>query len=585
MLSKIMVVSIVISTYLSVQSMASEPVKIMPLGDSITKGNGSTNYTGYRKSLYLNLINSGYNIDFVGSQNDGNFPDTDHEGHAGWHADKEGTTNDIVGQVYGWLTDNPADIILLHIGTNDISVAGQNAAEISDILDEIEQYELDSGSEIIVILARIINRRNHDCDNTMGKSVTTAFNDDVEDMANIRISNGDKIIVVDMECNAGIDYVNDLVDDLHPNDTGYSKMANVWFNALTDFFFLAPQIISEPVTTGIANQLYIYDVDATGNPDPNYILTTFPEGMTIEPNGLIEWIPPEEGYYDIMVKASNGHILDANQSFTIAVSDLIAFDAVSSNSSSTNGFVLSWSHTVESGDNRILMVGAVAEDNKINDLTISSVDYNGISLNVVADSNAIAGTGVGSDRIKSELYYLLAPPVGTGTITVAYAGNVSKRCAGAISLKNVQQQHPEAVCSNSASDSNSISTNIVTLTDGAWVVDVIGGGNQLLFIPGHSQVERFDISSDSSAAAGSTLYSALAGQRAISWGTDSVLSNLVHSGVAVAPKQPDSFDMDDLLLLAQYWLQTGIYGPPDYNGDNEIDLADFVFLAGNWFGD
>ena len=45
--------------------------RIMPLGDSITRGTlGSSDDTGYRRSLFLQLIGAGYTVDFVGSEFD-----------------------------------------------------------------------------------------------------------------------------------------------------------------------------------------------------------------------------------------------------------------------------------------------------------------------------------------------------------------------------------------------------------------------------------------------------------------------------------------------------------------------------------
>ena len=46
----------------------------------------------------------------------------------------------------------------------------------------------------------------------------------------------------------------------------------------------APSITSTPLTTGVTGELYSYDVNAIGYPAPTYSLTTFPEGMTIDPN-------------------------------------------------------------------------------------------------------------------------------------------------------------------------------------------------------------------------------------------------------------------------------------------------------------
>src|SRR3990170_7126214 len=48
------------------------PVRVMPLGNSITRGVvGSTDNAGYRNDLYASLSASGYVVDMVGSQADG----------------------------------------------------------------------------------------------------------------------------------------------------------------------------------------------------------------------------------------------------------------------------------------------------------------------------------------------------------------------------------------------------------------------------------------------------------------------------------------------------------------------------------
>jgi lysophospholipase L1-like esterase len=216
-------------------SPASSTIGIMPLGDSITDGfTGSSDDTGYRRELYFLLTAAGYSVNFVGSQTSG-IPldfDRDHEGHGGFHADGSpaGDGEDIFDNVRDWLIDqqnngNPSDIVLLHIGTNDITVGGEDANEVDDILDEIDQYDPNTW----VIVARIINRVNY-------SQATTDFNNSVATMVQNRINLGDKLLLWDMENGAGIIYSDqpggDMFDDLHPNDTGYPKMANLWFSAV-----------------------------------------------------------------------------------------------------------------------------------------------------------------------------------------------------------------------------------------------------------------------------------------------------------------------------------------------------------------
>jgi len=219
--------------------------RIMPLGDSITVGSSSgadpddnDHYVSYRAALWDMLVAAEYDVDFVGSQQSGGaiLVDPDHEGYAAWTADQ------IRDSIYNWLDDmrllnTPVDIILLHIGTNDISgpqAPADIAAEVSQILDEIDDYESDFSEDIVVILALIINREDHVCPNA---SETTTFNNQVYTMALDRINTfGDKIEIVDMECGAGIDYQGqpngDMWDLYHPFETGYEKMADVWFSRL-----------------------------------------------------------------------------------------------------------------------------------------------------------------------------------------------------------------------------------------------------------------------------------------------------------------------------------------------------------------
>ena len=196
-------------------------ITIMPLGDSITRGSQSTGVNGYRRDLKDLLVSSGYDVNFVGSLQDGTFVDKQHEGWSGF------TVKQIRDNVYRYLTNHPAQIILLHIGTNSISddPSYTTPDEVASLLDEIDRYS----ETAIVILAEIINRNGYVCPS---QSTTSAFNNSVKAMALNRINDPvqpDKIVIVDMECSAGLNYNTDLADTVHPNDNGYEKMAAEWF--------------------------------------------------------------------------------------------------------------------------------------------------------------------------------------------------------------------------------------------------------------------------------------------------------------------------------------------------------------------
>ena len=231
--------------FLFPQLVFSASIRIMPLGDSITYDNNVDDEivprpvgqrTGYRQPLWLKLTQEGgYNVDFVGSVVAGQDAVPAfylyNEGHPGWRDE------DIADNIYGWLHDNPADVILLHIGTNDLNQNPNDtsAADVQAILDEIDRYEDNYGVAITVFLARIINTAAYGCSAGLP---TQIFNNNVAAMALGRAN--DKIVMVDLECGAGLDYgvdttapyMHDMYDNLHPNRSGYEKMADVWFEGL-----------------------------------------------------------------------------------------------------------------------------------------------------------------------------------------------------------------------------------------------------------------------------------------------------------------------------------------------------------------
>ena len=210
----------------------------MPLGDSITRGGGSSGEVGYRRPLYHHLVNNGYDVTFTGSLLNGSPVDFDieHEGHGSYRADQ------VRDNVYAWLNAHNADIVLLHIGTNDIAGSNQDVAEVEAILDEIDRWKLDHGADLTVIVARIVLRYDGI------DPATVAFNDAVETMVNDRIAAGDDLRMVDME--HALEYPTDLRDGVHPNDIGYAKMAQVWYDELIKFL-PPPSIPAEDI--GVTN--------------------------------------------------------------------------------------------------------------------------------------------------------------------------------------------------------------------------------------------------------------------------------------------------------------------------------------------
>jgi lysophospholipase L1-like esterase len=182
----------------------SQKIKIMPLGDSITFGSPEPGYGGYRHLLGTLLINDGYTIDFVGSRQN-------NEGHPGWTIPQ--IKNGIDSR--GWLETYQPDIILLHIGTNDIRQgnAASAPADLSALLDDI----LTRLPQTHVIVAQIVPFR---------RGPAPAHQSAI---LGIVASKGPRVSLVDMQ---NILSPSDYEEGIHPNAGGYDKMAHAWEPAI-----------------------------------------------------------------------------------------------------------------------------------------------------------------------------------------------------------------------------------------------------------------------------------------------------------------------------------------------------------------
>ncbi|OQW33453.1 MAG: hypothetical protein A4E19_03375 [Nitrospira sp. SG-bin1] len=203
---------------------ASAPVaKIMPLGDSITES--AAGQWTYRYFLWHRVKDAGYRIDFVGSMRGayGGSPvrtdfDMDHEGHSGWRADQ--ILDFLVG---GAAAVASPDIVLLHLGTNDLC-QGQDIPgtidEISRIIDLLRKVN----PAVAVVLAQSIPS-THGCHAEM-----PAFVAKLPDLAATKGTTVSPVMVVDQH--HGFDPTVMTWDGLHPNRQGESQMADRWFAAL-----------------------------------------------------------------------------------------------------------------------------------------------------------------------------------------------------------------------------------------------------------------------------------------------------------------------------------------------------------------
>ncbi|MFC1569426.1 T9SS type A sorting domain-containing protein [bacterium] len=234
---------------------AEKAVKIMPVGNSITAGehyNFPTleERTGYRKDLYWMLINSGYNVDFVGSQTHGIRPETDSNWYD-WNneAYPGSQINGIARKTKEALDVYKPDILLVHVGTNGGSWE-RKPGQVMAMLDSINAYSVDYDHPMTVFLCKIVKFFIEE-----NSAPISQFNINVADSVAARTGDKIKIIMVDMENGAGLDYTDNppdstavppyeggdywgrtypnlSYDKYHPNDKGNTKMAVKFYEEL-----------------------------------------------------------------------------------------------------------------------------------------------------------------------------------------------------------------------------------------------------------------------------------------------------------------------------------------------------------------
>ena len=206
-----------------------QTLRVMPVGDSITYGVGGTS-SGYRAFLERALLADGFTVDYVGTSTanaSAGLLDPDHCGYSGWYLTGNGSSN-IRDAIGGWLdrVDAP-HVVLLHIGTNDAKDGlplTDRPQALSDVLDTIAA----KAPQAHVIVTTVLKRTD---DAEKDANIEANFNAHIEAIA---AAHGEKVHFLDMR--ARLEYPADLADRLHPNDSGYRKMAEAWHGEITKLF-------------------------------------------------------------------------------------------------------------------------------------------------------------------------------------------------------------------------------------------------------------------------------------------------------------------------------------------------------------
>ncbi len=203
------------------------PLKIMPLGDSLTRGavdlNAANQYNavtinGYRLQLWNLLTAAGYNIDYVGSitkYGDASLPDHDEQATSGICIKTAASTCNGLTPMYpqtaGWLTTYQPDLVIMQGGGNDWTDSTMTNAKNESYLEQWIQ----------LVWATLPNAK-------IIVSGQSQWRPDVEALNKAYVqglqAQGKPIRFLPYADTIGVEA--NTIDDTHPNTAGYTMWGN-----------------------------------------------------------------------------------------------------------------------------------------------------------------------------------------------------------------------------------------------------------------------------------------------------------------------------------------------------------------------
>ena len=252
------------------------PIRIMPVGDSITAGTTDANWTypfsfSYRGALYTQLTGAGYDFQFVGESPEPwngipygvppvivgpDLRSVAQDGHRGYGGST--ITNITYGTGYdpgivaAMNVDNP-DLVLLMIGINDLYYYGNgsNPTVVNSALKNLTDMILATKPNVYMIVAQINTYK----DGTLNNS-TVAYNNYIRNtLVPGYITEGYNVSTVDQYANFlnpnGTFNQSLYSNIIHPNAAGYELMADTWFAGIEALPPIVPVIPPPgPVVSG-----------------------------------------------------------------------------------------------------------------------------------------------------------------------------------------------------------------------------------------------------------------------------------------------------------------------------------------------
>lgn len=298
----------------------SAPIRIMPIGDSITETN--TGHASWRYWFYKALVNDGYAIDLVGSQHGvfGGPPlysdfDADHEAHSAWQ------TATMAASIASFATTADPEVAILHMGNTDLVQGVPVSFALLGITQILEQLR-SARPNTPIVLAQVVPIESG------GLTLTTIpyLNAALPELVALYDRPESRVFLVDQYT----DYspAVDSYDGFHPSATGEQKIASRWLPRMIPLLdtLRPPQLALGDVLTATPTRdddVLSFSFDAVEG--QGLALSTKPNASTPK-QVILDLLAPDGSIEDTVVvhpKKAETHsfVLDASGRYALRLRD------------------------------------------------------------------------------------------------------------------------------------------------------------------------------------------------------------------------------------------------------------------------
>jgi lysophospholipase L1-like esterase len=331
-------------------------LRVMPLGDSITWGVGSSTTSSYRLPLW-NLLagQSRYSVRFVGSQASGSLPDPANEGHSGY------TIQQIRDGVDGWLASAHPDVVLLHIGINDYNRNLDTATAPARFADLVDRIFADRPGITVLAMGLIPT--------TPGlESAVAPYNAQAKALEAPEQRAGNKFRYVEPPALTPAE----MTDNLHPDDAGYQRMGQAFYPALdqafTDGWTAGRGQLDAGTESGTTGKVRWGDFDGDGRADYLTVGSTGAVSVYLNRGG------DGHGGWSVLGQVATGRTTDASR---VRFADFDGDGKVDYLLLGTDGAVSVWLNRGGDGHGGWLPMGQVATGQTTDASRVRFADFDG----------------------------------------------------------------------------------------------------------------------------------------------------------------------------------------------------------------